>query len=522
MKMRLRLILGFLFLALCFQNCQNVAFSTMDPKPDSDTLASPPPPEPTPTPTPSPTLTETDTLVETSMNTPVEFAVVHSEPLSGVVLNFESATSGGTLAGRFEPQGADTFKLRYIPAFGFRGQERAVAVVKDSQGNMQKFNVTITVGNSLKSLQPALAVRGMGCIQCHAQVSSNIITDFGFKNDYYFSVQPGPQWWNNGGVYGDHANTFNSISLPAEKAVIVPAAKLPAVVANALNLESLADYVKSQLALSVDSGTRAAQVVEKSSVYIGAPTEADLAAAFKMAATDRLKYFKNSETAVALSGLKDEGSFFRNEGVLQCEGDVALRGPLLLDNLRLNSKSGCRLHVMGSVFLFGEIHYETQDPDRNLQISSSKSISLGLGSAQREGVFCEPLSRYALDTRHYGTSSLVNRYVSFWTIPGSFVRQSPDPAAYGQSIVNEADLIQAKAGLFYDASCRPEGRNISFERILLNAPIVHSRYEGNVSGTIIAEFSVMSLGMFKFSFDPVFTRVPVFPFLDTALYLDVK
>jgi len=50
---------------------------------------------------------------------------------------------------------------------------------------------------------------------------------------------------------------------------------------------------------------------------------------------------------------------------------------------------------------------------------------------------------------------------------------------------------------------------------------VHSRYQGDFKGTVIAEFSIMSLNVFKFEFDPIFKTVPVWPFLDSKLYLHV-
>lgn len=504
MKLRLTLLAASATLVLLFQNCSKVNFGLTENALDTSSFAA------------------TDTVVETNMNTPVEFAVDHSNPMSGMQLSFSAQNAGAPLNGQIEMKSLNDFKLKYTPNWGFRGKDYAVATVTDKYGNELKFTITVIVGNALQSLEPALAVRGMGCIQCHAQVSSNILTDFGYKNDYYFGLKPASTWWKSGGVYGDHGNSFNTIALPSDKSVIVPKADLPAVVATAQKLTTLADYMKSQLSLSATTSTKGAQVVEKSSMYIGAPTAADITQGFHMTDTERFKYFKNSDSAVTLSGLKDEGTFFRNDGVLSCEGDLAIRGPLLLDNLQINSKTGCRLYVMGSVFMYGEITYTGNDPDRNLQITSTKAISMGLGTVKKGGNFCEPGDRYAVDTASYGTSSLTNRFVTFWTVPGFFLRQSNDPKAFGQSVVAEAALIEAKAGTLYDASCRNEGRNVSYERVLLNAPVVHSRYEGNVSGTIIAEYSIMSLGMFKFSFDQVFTRVPVFPFIDKATYLDVK
>ncbi len=89
-------------------------------------------------------------------------------------------------------------------------------------------------------------------------------------------------------------------------------------------------------------------------------------------------------------------------------------------------------------------------------------------------------------------------------------------------MVAESAIIAAKQGPLYDAICRKEGRQVSFERLLINAPIVHSRYVGDFKGTVIAEHATMALGAFVFKFDPVFSEVPVLPFLDPERYLSVS
>lgn len=387
-----------------------------------------------------------------------------------------------------------------------------------------------TPGNDvIFKLEPALAIRGMGCIQCHAKVESNILTDFGFKGDgkgkdYFFSQAPAQKWWNSGGVYGDHGNNFNTMNFPVAQNAIVPIASLPATLAVSSGTSTLANYLRSQFAKSTFPGTQNTQVYEKSSVYIGAPAESDLVAAFSLAPSERMKYFKDRPDSVELSGLQERETFIQNNSVLSCDGDVVLRGPVLFQNLQVNTRNGCRIYVVGSVFSYGGITYTNSEENRNLQITSTKSISMGLGAVKVATSYCEPNSNYALhpkEASYSAGSSLLTRYRDMWTVPSFFVRQNSDPMAYGKSIIDEAQVIEAAAGTLYDASCRGEGRTIGFERIVLNAPIVHSRYQGDISGTIIAEYAIMSLGNFKFKFDPVFIRVPMFPRISKKLYLDV-
>ena len=93
--------------------------------------------------------------------------------------------------------------------------------------------------------------------------------------------------------------------------------------------------------------------------------------------------------------------------------------------------------------------------------------------------------------------------------------------------VNELKSIQSSITSFQDASCGKNAagefsREEHFDRLLLNAPRIDSRYTGQFNGVIIAETVLMSLSRFSFSFDPVFSRVPVLPLLLPSDYLIVK
>jgi hypothetical protein len=496
-------LIGVSVLVACvvsFQNCSEVVFA-----PAADSLN-------------QSSFSDT-TIVETKMNTPISFNVEHSRAIAMGSLKIKP--TGNEVNGNFEVLDLNNIQFKYTPNFGFRGRESVRVTVTDKYSNTIDLYVIVNVGNSFSDLEPALAIRGMGCIQCHANIKSNIITDFGYGNDYYFGVKPATSWWQSGGVYGDHGQSFGTMTIPADKTVVVPKANLPSVVATATGKTTIAKYVQDLFSKSTDASTQQVVVSEKDSVYIGAPTGADIEAATRLTPVERSRYYKNAVDSIALSGLVDQGTFFEASGRLDCDGDLVVRGPLYLENLNVNTVAGCRLYVIGSVFVYGPITYAS-GTSSNLQITSSKSISMGLGTVKNTaGKNCDPQDRYALDPAGYGSSSLVNRYSTFWTVPGNFVRQSAAPKEYGDSILAEAKLIEAKKGPLYDATCRSEGRLVSYEHLLLNAPIVHSRYEGDFKGTVIAEFSIMSLGMFKFEFDPVFKTVPVWPFLDSKLYLHV-
>lgn len=381
-----------------------------------------------------------------------------------------------------------------------------------------------SVPEVLKTLQPTLAVRAMGCVQCHAEVASNIVTDFGYGNDYFFSQKGNTSSWDNNGIYGDHAQETQSMKIASGQSVYVPKnATLPDAVRNATGTATLKGYLDRQFANADQPVTRTTSVKELSALYIGAPTDADLANAFSLKSTDRMQYQKGKKATADLSGLVDAGNFFRNSGTLVCDGDLVLRGPVHLENLVVSTVAGCRLYVIGSVFIHGKINYANMTATSNLQITSSRSISLGLGMELKNNQHCEPSSRWANnngDSSYSRSSSLRTRFVDLFTTKDSYLRGVADPVANGNLILAEADVIQNATGTFYDASCEPiNGINVPFERMLLNAPIIHSRYAGDFKGTIIAEVLLMRLNAFKFEFDPVFNSVDVLPYLDPSKFI---
>lgn len=467
--------------------------------------------------------------LRTALNTPADFGILLKQPANVTRVEIISS-NGASRSGSFKVTNLAQLKMNFAPKLGFRGSEDLIAKLYDRYGNQVDVSVHVTVANPLEDLQPALAVRGIGCVQCHTQLASNLITDFGYQgdgqgNDYFFGGNfPAQSWWNSGSIYGDHANNFKTLTMSAGKNIIVPKANLSSYVSSASGASTLAQYIQSQLNASIDSVTQQTKILEKKSVYIGAPTDAQLVTAFGATLSDRIKYFKDDTDSVELSGLSDQNNFIKNSGVLNCEGDLLLKGPVHFENLHLSSRTGCRIYIIGSFFDSGPIVFDNLDATRNLQISSSRSISLGLGEVKKSGAFCEPSSNWATapsDPSYSQASSLLTRYRDIWTLPSHMVRANTNANANGAGIVAEANIIQASSGNMADASCRPEGRDVSFDHILLNAPIVQSRYRGNFSGTIIAEYALMGLNTFKFQYDPVFDGVPVLPFLDQGVYLNV-
>ena len=258
----------------------------------------------------------------------------------------------------------------------------------------------------------------------------------------------------------------------------------------------------------------------KNDIFIGAPS-ADVIKARAALGTAETAYFKNQDSSPQLSGLSKTGTYFTASHLI-CDGDLVINGTLFLKDLTLTTNEGCRIMVTGPIFVNGKItyvqHTSNSTNDTNLQLVSSTWINLGVGLTN-----CE-------NDPNYPTAEKA------WYRTNSTLLQDPmthrlkiyaSKSRLNQQDVNALRTIQSSIATFQDASCRKSvagefPREEHFERLLLNAPRVDSRYTGQFTGVIIAETALMGLSSFSFSFDPVFSRVPVLPLLKPSDYLVVK
>jgi hypothetical protein len=379
---------------------------------------------------------------------------------------------------------------------------------------------------AIAEFEPALAVRTPTCIGCHAKIRSNIITDFGYGDRYFFGNKAagGKFGTFEGHIYGDflggEPNKTGWITAEISKNVIVPKAefdfdiasagsKLPGEYKQALQSRTLAQYLRE---LEKQKQNPAA-VIEKQIVYIGAADAATLETRFNIAAgsDERIKYVKTESKSPALSGIEpgSGAKFFTNTGEVVCDGDLLVRGTLFLKQPIIATSTGCRIYATGPVFLQGAITYKNRGSSAdktNLQLVSAKAIMLGAGDKSCDSTYKDsPLSRRLISGLAVST---------YWTREA--VRMSLTPPKWGEAVYAEGKQIPD----LEDAGCRED--NLSFSRLLLNAPQVHSRYKGDFKGLIIAELVLFRLGKSNFEFDPVFKSVPVLPRLKDTDYLVVK
>lgn len=384
------------------------------------------------------------------------------------------------------------------------------------------------VNAAIAKYEPALAVRASGCITCHAKIYSTYITDFGYGSPYFFG---NPDSGNkvgpfNGHIYGDFiAEPGKTGWLTAEmhKEIIVPQADIDFDLGDAAG-STLDDQSSYQEALQADSlakyiqalenlKTKPAAVVEKKKVFIGAPDIPTLETRFGITSGDTadFKYIKTDQSSSPdIEGIKisKSGDYHTNMSEIVCDGDLFVRGILFLNKASIATNTGCRIYVAGPIFLQDAVTYRSMDNNidhANLQLVSTEAIFLGVGQKK-----CNtPADSDSLSLRLLRTPALTS------IITRSTDRNNIPPQEFSRIMYDKAALIPLE-----DSSCHDE--TLGFTSLLLNAPIIHSRYSGKFKGLVIAEFALFYQGKSSYEFDPVFKQVPVLPLLKDEDYLLVE
>ena len=456
--------------------------------------------------------------VQTTLNSPIDFnaqLTFNNGKSFQLAVDTDGSLTIQTKYGTLEIVPGETLKFRYTPGTNFRGEDKATVYLIQDGKVVSTATIRIRVSNPLVDLKPALVVRGTGCIMCHASLNSNVITDFGY-GDAWFWGGPGAAPEDHTSIYADESTdpAWRFVKTLGPQ-VFVPQAStqhLPKVGA-----ASLASYLQNIISNSPAAAVRGSKVVEMKSIYIGAPTADRIRKIGSLHQGELIRYFPDAnqpDTLPALRQVKGVGTdYWTNDQAipLVCSGDLIIDGVLVLIKPVITSQTGCRIYSTKSVFSYGPITYSGGDPvNQNLQIASARSINLGLG-------------KNTCNAAGIGTNSLLNRLQSDDRRKFYFTRGEPTKTV--QEKLNDivADAALMDIAQMSDAACEPvNGRNVGFNHIILNAPIVFSRYQGDFRGSIIAEIALMSLGAFVFEFDPVFSSQVILPLLDPSDYLAVE
>ena len=415
---------------------------------------------------------------------------------------------------------------------------------------------------TIRQFQPALAVRDISCLACHATIKSNVLTDFGHGNPWFMNQNGDQSKYGDGHYLPNSWQSINQISgqiivpvanVPDASVMAAlpsgaPSPQLPMSIAKYLTNSSIKDWdanftyqywkrpEPTNLALTtyVTAGSGMQVVQEQNLVYIGAPTRQEILSL----STNTNSAPWVQEVGAASPGLAGlslvsgaNGSYVTNTGTVLCSGkDVVINATLLLKNLNIIAENnGCRLYVTGSVFIEGQINYinsgTQSDATTNLQITSSTSIILGVGI---DGTVvngnAQTQSNNPLQDRLLGDvrSNLLLRSAQTSSAYNTFAQNILNEGlAIGTMALPDATLVSS-GGMVASSAAGQTREKIDYTHILLNAPLIHSRYLGTVTGVIVAESAEFSLGEFSFDFDPVFQTVPVLPALPKDILCAVQ
>jgi hypothetical protein len=451
------------------------------------------------------------------------------------------------------------------------------------------------IKTDLLAFKPAIAVKNMGCIMCHASVKGNIVTDMGFSNnqgEFFGLGSPGSgneidTTGFSGGSWGGVDKSFGTSYIqgtifipkltftPSAKSYLesmVVSGKSPVSVSNgsggmstqtlykstvSTTFNTVADYINSawinrtssylSFLLNWGSGLFAKDptisptslfVREVPSVNISWPAASKITSFLDNPGT--FKYYKWDDAGADLTNFGEvPGKYFGNldkSTVMICDGDIFVDGIVVLNELKIQTNTGCRIYATKSVFIQAPnssvanrqgIEYQGTSTGANVEISSSKGILMGLGQ-------CPNVSTYYIDyatakgpaySQKYGMIGYRATYKDYSELGALMIDLIPDYDKVTDSSGN---------GILYDAAgpvggCAPitnstyaNNRKVDFQHLLLNAPRIDSRYTGNFKGIIIGGGGIWSLGSFKYSYDSTFDTSPILPFFSPEVFFSVQ
>lgn len=350
-------------------------------------------------------------------------------------------------------------------ADALRNNQRAI----EQSGGLNRY-----LGDAFSALKPALAVRGAGCLMCHARIDSNIITDFGMNNDFFFGGEKDTNHW-----YSQHLNSWSLASV--YKNVIIPKTIIQQ------TGTSLIDELANRKMTIGAKGVK-----EATSIYIGAPTEKTLLKLMPELTSTGFQYAGGSwgletetPTELVVNTLGNLTFVTHTDKPINCNGDLLVRGVLFLKERTkiVVGEDGCRIYVAGTIYIQSPPELQSADDSikPSIQLTSSRAVIMGFSQ--------ETLAKRI-------SISLENNL------------QIRGDAHFEATILNHE--ANALSSLMRDSG----DVEIDSHGMLLNAPIVFSRILGHFSGSVIAEIALFRVGKFRFSFDKSILNNDILPLLE--------
>jgi len=404
------------------------------------------------------------------------------------------------------------------------------------------------IKNDFLTFKPAIAIKNTACILCHSNIKGNIVTNLGFTptrernfrglghpgtgddieqggGSYWAGIPNGSMSYGTSFIEGkiyvpqlilspesrDYARTMVGANKPGSYDSATPSSTITTVgdYLNAILPHRTTNYINRLSTFSIPDGNfskdsridpRNISIRELKNIFIGYPSQSRITSFLDSLGT--YKYYKwEDSTSYELSNFELRyGNYYGNipGQVMDCDGDLFVDGPIYLKDLQLRTLTGCRIYATGTVFIEGPTGSTKRDglifidkqSTSNLQVTSSKGVLMGM------------------DIESIG------------------LRKPHDSPNCGPSLSSmDADVMKIKnsagTNLLQDGS-RSGSRVVDFQRLLLNAPRVDSRYTGDFKGVVIAEHSVWSLGRFSYFYDNVFDTSPIFPFFTPDVFFSVE
>lgn len=407
-------------------------------------------------------------------------------------------------------------------------------------------------------MRPSLAVRGLNCLLCHANLASNVITDFGYGTPGFNPTMnnPAPTFFSTQEAYNNQRNTWQTASI-TNGSVYIPKIQIPAAQADTMFGVAQDVTMKQIMEMPNLNGSPASMasvitppagqdaVIELSRIQISYPSQSEILALVPAAASSQSLYVgpaasPKASASSAVSGLaiSSNGSFVRNgSGPVTCYGDIVVKGTLFLKNLNLvTDNNGCRIYASETVFIQGPILYASGPSTPNLQITSPRGILMGLSLPRMGDSGLPSPVRIAsfLDNNLDPLDTKGGNFARFAQNSEAFYAPDADPVARAQffdNLVLDGRKIGSELLDSYDSTLignPPPGSSvvggrlsIQYKGLLLNAPHVHSRYDGSIQGVIVSDIAMFLLSSntsnAHFTYDPIFSQVPILPALTTQI-----
>lgn len=348
--------------------------------------------------------------------------------------------------------------------------------------------------------QAVLAVRDISCAFCHAQVTSNVITDFAASTDdataehtyrklmYQLNYTPAAT-----DIMGDPQPLIGGN-------LIVPKADIPmiddtsncgytndgAAKSKTKQKKSLSESLTKCAQPKFKWGASSERIIVKNKVSINPvskPEDIKAIVGSSKLSSSGMALVGDSKIA-GITGTSQSG--FAAASNITCEGAVVFDGPVILKDASITTENGCRIYSTASIFVFGNTKVSDSSANANLQLMSPIFIGIDIS--------LDDIKKRLLYT--------VN----------SQVRVS---RGSGGELVSLISSDASKLNITSQAGASSS----AYARFAAAAPVVYSRHGGNFSGAIVAEHFIGRIGKLSFTFDPVFKDgvTALFPEIKRAL-----